>query len=298
MRCPACGGAAMPWLRAPASEPCEDATYQLVRCETCGTAATTGAEPAPAAYSTGAYDAGPPRLPRLVGALQRLTTRLPVRALARAGVGPGSTVLDVGAGRGRLVAALRRRGYRAEGIDPWPRGGDVARRSVEQHRADDLDAVVLWHVLEHVKDPRAALERTQSWLRPGGALLVATPNFDSLQARIAGPEWFHLDLPRHRTHFTTEGLRMCMRSAGVEPRRTWHLVAEHNLHGMWFALLTRLGMTRGFPFHALKRNVPVRARDLALVFVAGPLLLPVAVVLELAACAVGRGGTIVIAGRA
>mgnify|MGYP006184259973 CR=1 FL=1 len=41
-----------------------------------------------------------------------------------------------------------------------------------------------------------------------------------------------------------------------------HLVIEHNVHGMWFALLTRLGMTPGFPFHLLKRNVRPRARDL------------------------------------
>jgi hypothetical protein len=67
---------------------------------------------------------------------------------------------------------------------------------------------------------------------------------------------------------------------------------------MWFALLTRLGMTPGFPFHALKRNVPLTPRDLALVTVAGPLLLPLALVLELAACVAHRSGTIVMAGRA
>jgi hypothetical protein len=66
---------------------------------------------------------------------------------------------------------------------------------------------------------------------------------------------------------------------------------------MWFALLTRAGMTPGFPFHALKRNAPLKARDLVLVAIAGPLLLPVAVVLELAAGATRRGGTIVMAGR-
>jgi hypothetical protein len=88
-----------------------------------------------------------------------------------------------------------------------------------------------------------------------------------------------------------------MRAAGVEPGRTWHLVPEHNFHGMWFALLTRAGMTPGFPFHALKRNVPLRLRDVALVVLAGPLLLPVAILLELGACAARRGGTVVVVGR-
>ena len=256
-----------------------------------------GAEPAADVYASGIYAAGEPRLPPLVGLLRRVALRLPLRALRRSGVGAPARVLDAGAGSGRLVAALAAEGYDAEGIDTAPRGENVRRAGLLEHSAADQDAVVMWHVLEHMPDPGAAVRRAAGWLRPGGVLLVAAPNLASLQARVAGRDWFHLDLPRHRTHFTPAGLRACMRGAGVEPGRTWHLVPEHNFHGMWFALLTRLGMTPGFPFHALKRNVPLRPRDLALVAVAGPLLLPVAVVLELVACAARRGGTVVIAGR-
>jgi SAM-dependent methyltransferase len=298
MTCPACGGETAPWLAAPASEPGDHASYELVRCRTCGTAATSGVPPDLSAYSSGIYGAGEPRLPRLVVLLQRAALRLPRRALRSCGLRPPARVLDVGAGRGRLVEALAARGYAADGIDPAPRGEHVRRAGVLEHSAGDLDAVVMWHVLEHTADPGAAVGRAAAWLRPGGVLLVATPNLGSLQARIAGRDWFHLDLPRHRTHFTPAGLRACMRRAGIEPGRTWHLVPEHNFHGMWFALLTRLGMTPGFPFHALKRNVPIGPRDLVLVALAGPLLLPVAIVLELAACAARRGGTIVIAGTA
>ncbi len=298
MTCPACGGAVSAWLRAPASEPREDATYELFRCGTCGTAATTGARPSAAAYASGVYAGDAPRMPRLVGAIQRVVTRLPLRALKRAGVSPGATVLDAGAGRGRLVAALRRSGYVAEGIDPSPRGGAVARASLEEHHAEGLDAVVMWHVLEHVEDPRAAIARAWSWLRPHGALLVATPNLDSLQARIAGPAWFHLDLPRHRTHFTARGLDELLTRGQFARERTRHLVPEHNFHGMWFALLTRIGMTPGFPFHLVKRNVDPHARDIALLLVAGPPLFIVAVLLELLAAAFRRGGTVAVVARA
>jgi len=298
MTCPACGGETAPWLAAPGSEPGDTASYEVVRCRACGTGATSGAAPDLTAYSSGIYGAGEPLLKRLIALLQRAALRLPLRALRRCGVRPPARVIDVGAGRGRLVAALAARGYTAEGIDPAPRAENVRRAGVLEHSAGDLDAAVMWHVLEHTPDPGAAVSRAAAWLRPGGVLLVATPNLDSLQARIAGRDWFHLDLPRHRTHFTPAGIRACMRRAGIEPGRTWHLVPEHNLHGMWFALLTRLGMSPGFPFHALKRNVPIGPRDLALVALAGPLLLPVAIVLELAACATRRGGTIVIAGTA
>ena len=50
------------------------------------------------------------------------------------------------------------------------------------------------------------------------------------------------------------------------------MVWEHNPASMWMALLTRLGMTPGFPFHLLKRNVPARPRDLALLALGVPLL--------------------------
>jgi hypothetical protein len=37
------------------------------------------------------------------------------------------------------------------------------------------------------------------WLKPGAGLLVGVPNLASLQARIGGQYWYHLDVPRHRT---------------------------------------------------------------------------------------------------
>jgi hypothetical protein len=157
--------------------------------------------------------------------------------------------------------------------------------------------VVLWHVLEHMPVPAATLERVRGWLAPRGVVLVAVPNLDSLQARLAGPKWFHLDLPRHRTHFTARGIRELLARTGLEPVRVYHLVPEHNFHGMWLALLGRLGMTPGFPFHLLKRNVDMSARDIVLLLVAGPLLLLPALLLELLAAALRRGGTIAVVAR-
>ncbi len=298
MTCPACGGQTEAWRRAPGSEPADDATYELVRCDACGTAVTIGGDPTSSAYSTGIYAEGQPRLGRLVGALQRLTLRLPRRALARSGVPAGARVLDVGAGRGRLVAYLRSLGYQAEGIDPSPRGQEVTKATIEEHSTRDLDAVVMWHSLEHVPDPAAAVARAREMLRPGGVLVVGAPNIASLQASVGGRAWFHLDLPRHRTHFTPAGLRALMSRSGIKPARTYHLVPEHNFHGMWFALLSRLGMTPGFPFHLLKRNAAPRPRDLALLLLAGPLLLLPAIALELLAAALRRGGTVVVVGQA
>jgi SAM-dependent methyltransferase len=289
--CPACGGPLLAWREVPGGEPSDPWRYPLLRCTRCGSAATGGEPPAPAAYEAGVYGRRTPRATLLVRAFQRTMAGQPVRLLRRAGLSPGARVLDAGAGTGRLVAELSRRGYDARGIDPAPRGPGVTRAGIADHEDRDLDAVLVWHVLEHLDDPVGGLRRIRSWLRPDGMLLVGVPNAASLQARIAGRGWLHWDVPRHRVHLTSAGLRALLDNAGFTPGRTAHMVWEHNPGSMWMALLARLGMAPGFPFHLLKRNIEPRARDLALL-VAGLPLAPVAALLEGAAAAAGRGGTI------
>ena len=302
--CLACGGALAPWREVRAGEPSDPRRYRLLRCVACGSAVTDSPPPGADAYETGIYAPAPPRAPALVGALQRAAAAQPVRMLRRAGLEPGARVLDVGAGAGRLVGALRRAGFDARGIEPSERGVQraaaaglpVVRAALDEHDETGLRAVVLWHVLEHLDRPEDALRLAAGWLAPGGVALVAVPNAASLQAGIGGEGWLHWDAPRHRFHLTPAGLNALFRGAGLEPERTAHMVWEHNPAGMWMALLSRAGMTPGFPFHLLKRNVPARPRDLALL-AAGVPLAPVALALEAGAAAARRGGTIAAVAR-
>jgi SAM-dependent methyltransferase len=173
---------------------------------------------------------------------------------------------------------------------PLSRGGieeaDVAAAS--------LDAVTLWHVVEHVEAPDAATAAIASWLRPGGALLVGVPNLGSLQARVGGERWYHLDLPRHRTHFTVPGLLALVRRAGLEPVSVHHVLAEHNAFGMWQSLVNRATTTPSYLYNLLKRNAGPAPADLAVTLLALPLA-PAAAGLELAAGAAHHGGTVAVA---
>ena len=259
---------------------------------------TAGDPPPPSAYESGQYAPGEPRAAGPVDLFQRATVAQPVRWLR---LRPGARVLDAGAGPGRLVRALRDAGYDARGIDPSERSvvrsaGLVERASIAEHADADLDAVVLWHVLEHLDEPEAALRRSGEWLAAGGTLLVGVPNSESLQARIAGAGWLHWDAPRHRTHFTVRGLAELLRRSGFEVTAVHHWVTEQNPHAMWMAVLTRLGMQPGFPFHFLKRNIRTRPRDVALVLLGIPLL-PVAFALEALAALARRGGTVAVIAR-
>jgi 2-polyprenyl-3-methyl-5-hydroxy-6-metoxy-1,4-benzoquinol methylase len=303
--CPACVGILEPWRAVPASEPGVNSQwFDLLRCESCGTAVTAG-QAWPELNDSGAFRPGVPRLYRLASPLlhaydaQRL-------ALLRTLVASGARVLDAGAGQGRFVVRAREAGYDAFGIEPSTRGvqraaalgAPVLQVGLEQAEldADSLDAVTLWHVLEHLEDPRLGLERISEWVRPGGGLLVGVPNLASVQASIGGERWYHLDVPRHRTHFTPEGIRRLLHATGFDVVSTEHALLEHNAFGMWQSAVNRFTTEPSYLYNLLKRNVPLGGRDLALTFLALPLL-PVAALAELGAAFWRRGGTVAVLAR-
>jgi len=304
-RCPACDGPLAFWRTVPGSDPALPGDYALARCLACGTAVTLAPVPAQA-HESGAYGGGAPRGSRLAAPLLRAFDRRRLAQLERAGATAPGRLLDVGAGRGRFVAHARAAGWDAHGIEPSQRGVDGARaRGVELACAgiDDadvapgsLDAATVWHVLEHLDDPGAALGRVAGWLRPGGVLLVGVPNLASVQARVGGARWYHLDVPRHRTHFTVAGLEALLRAHGLEPVAEQHVLLEHNPFGLWVSFVSRFTRVPSWLYHALKHNAPLRSRDALVTALALPLV-PVAVLLEAALGLVGRGGTVAVAAR-
>jgi SAM-dependent methyltransferase len=224
----------------------------------------------------------------------------------RSAVAPPARLLDAGAGRGRFVAAAAGAGYDATGLEPSERGAAAARArgarveqaGIEQAglQAGSVDAVTLWHVLEHVEDPDAAVAAIAGWLRPGGVLVLGAPNLESLQARLGGPRWFHLDVPRHRTHFTVRGLETLLARHGLEVVAVHHVLLEHNPYGMWQTLVSRFTRTPSYLYNLLKRNAPARSPDLLVTLLALPLA-PLAALLELAAGLGRRGGTVAVVAR-
>jgi len=301
--CPACGGRLAPWRTVPGSEPAlARESFPLARCVSCGTA-VTGGTAAEDLHETGAYGGGAPRLSRAALPVLR---RFDAQRLSLLGVSLGSRLLDVGAGRGRFVLSARAAGWDATGIEPSERGASAAaaagapvqRASIAGATVagDSIDVVTLWHVLEHLDDPGAALARIRSWLRPGGTLLVGVPNLDSWQARIGGARWYHLDVPRHRVHFTVTGIETLLVHSGFEPVRTEHRLLEQNPFGMWQSIVNRFTRTPSYLYNLLKRNAPLRSID-ALVTVAALPLAPVAALVEAAAELVDRGGTVAVVAR-
>jgi SAM-dependent methyltransferase len=154
-------------------------------------------------------------------------------------------LLDVGCGAGVLLDAMRRRGWEVRGVDLTPAavriarqryGLDVVEGTLEEagFPSGHFDAVTLWNVIEHVPDPPATIREAARVLRPGGLLVMATPNVDALDARLFGPRWALWEAPRHFNLFSPASLGLLLRASGFGG------VTSESVVGTWFGLATSL----------------------------------------------------------
>ena len=111
-------------------------------------------------------------------------------------------------------AATAARALRERGLDG--REGVLATVSLQP---GSYAFVLFEHSLEHTIDPLGDLRGAYDALRPGGLVLISVPNFGSWQRRGFGGCWFHLDVPRHRVHFTTVALERALGEAGFRDAR-------------------------------------------------------------------------------
>lgn len=143
-------------------------------------------------------------------------------------------LLDIGAGTGLFVDAMRKGGWKVTGLEP---DADARRRAREMNivlnDAADLfslppasfNAITLWHVLEHVHDVHGYLAQIAKLLQPGGKLVIAVPNYTSADAQAYGQYWAAYDVPRHLYHFSPAAMRKLLQQHG------FHL---DSMHPQWF----------------------------------------------------------------
>jgi hypothetical protein len=91
-------------------------------------------------------------------------------------------------------------------------------------------------------------------LRAGGRLVVSVPNIQSLQARLFGPHWFHLDMAHHLHHFTPGSLRLLLARHGFAVERMGFAYPEMEIAGLIQSALNRAGFERDQLFRFIKRD--------------------------------------------
>lgn len=270
------------------------------RCAACG-AATTDPPPTDAELAEAYGDWYRPHAERrFYFAADAILSRSRGLLAARIDeITPAGPVLDVGAGDGTLIDAMSARGREAVGLERNPARTDLRDEPLNEVKGE-WAAVIFWHSLEHLPEPGEAIRQAARLLAPGGVLIVAVPNTDSLQARAFGDRWLHLDIPRHLVHLSTRSLRRGLRQEGFTVERVSYVRAGQILIG-WLQGL--VGLLPGQPdlYQALRRE---RARGVhqsttkrIAAIVAAVALSPVAAVLALGEIAVRRSGTVYMEAR-
>ncbi len=308
--CPWCGDSRSKplWRQTSSSK------FSIKRCDECGLAFTTPRLPLELMsqyYPKSYYGSGNLRFNRLFEALvgwfrRRRAARLHELRGRRAGA-----VLDIGCGRGHFLNALRQRGWTCTGTELSDTAALHARETlaldvrVGPFQAGMLpdatfDVVYLWHVLEHLPATHDALIAVQRLLRTRGMLVVALPNVASWQARVCRYGWFHLDLPRHYVHCSTDWLLRSLSELGFEIVEVNHFSMEQNVYGWIQSILNCAGLKRNLLYDLLRRE---SARDVTRPFhtypvqavisaIAAAFLLPLATLAMLAEALFRRGGTV------
>jgi SAM-dependent methyltransferase len=288
----------------------EGISEKLVTCDGCGLGSLF---PMPSARRIGSfypaeyYGSPNAKFEPLVEKVVRTGARNRVKSLTQ-GLQAGSRVLDIGCGRGVMIRALLDLGFEAHGVEI----SEAAAAAVDDradvriaadladanHESNSFDAVIMWHVLEHLRDPAETLSAIQRILRPGGRLILAVPNFASWQSKWSQNDWFHLDLPRHLFHFSPTNLSRLIERFGFQCQAVKHFALLQNPFGWLQSWLNKKTTTPRNSLYSLLHSQgddddsevsPGQRRLMRLAYYAG---LPLAGLVSLLAAATGHGGTI------
>lgn len=155
---------------------------------------------------------------KLMAKLLRFKYKRDIKLINRVtGNKKGLEVFEIGAGRGEFLNELNKGQFKVNGLEPGRSGVEFALKNyglkielgyIEDYNfSQKYDIIVIRHVLEHVAQFYKVLEKIKiQGLKKGGLLFIKIPRLDSWEARWLGKFWSGFDLPRHRVHFTKQGI--------------------------------------------------------------------------------------------
>ncbi|MCC6581980.1 MAG: class I SAM-dependent methyltransferase, partial [Phycisphaeraceae bacterium] len=139
------------------------------------------------------------------------------------------SALDVGGGTGWLLEQAKQaepKLKRTMVVDIDAQARDTALKAgheyfhgrIEDFATDDkFDLVLMLNLIEHVKDPVGMLKKAGDMLSGGGLILIKTPNYDALDARLfRHKNWGGYHCPRHWVLFSPDSFRQAAEKAGLK----------------------------------------------------------------------------------
>lgn len=222
-RCPACGSG----LLAQFEVDCGSRRMSVSQCDGCGSYVKDPffdpreLEEVYRHYSIHEthYDPPPGEIDALVAKIRRIEQH------SRG----GGDFLEIGCGRGHLLVEARRRGWRTHGLEIEGSARDhllpeiadavtfmASERDFSRIESARYDVICSYQVFEHLLHPKECLAHWTRGLRPGGLLVLDTPNASSLGARLRQATWVQHTRPEHFVLFTSRALRRLCRENGLQ----------------------------------------------------------------------------------
>ena len=158
------------------------------------------------------------------GILQTLKYKSDLRLVKRKLNKEKISVFEIGAGRGEFLAEAKKFGFKVNGLEPSKTGRVAAQTlfniKLDSGYADELnfsekyEAIIARHVFEHLGEPVKVLTKIKAGLADGGILFLKLPRLDSWEAKFFKKYWHGYDLPRHRFHYSKDGIIKLLKSFG------------------------------------------------------------------------------------
>jgi predicted TPR repeat methyltransferase len=172
-------------------------------------------------------------------------------------------LLDVGCNCGFFLDEARNRGYETSGVEIAAGPAEYARThfnldvTTSQFEATEFttipfDIVTMWHVFEHMAEPRVTLEKTRDILVDGGLLAIEVPRFDAWSVSLLGPRHRHIGLG-HAAYYTKEVLCRLLEDQGYRVLTCRNVGRTLSLPWLAVRVSQSLGPLKS-PVHWMVRN--------------------------------------------
>ncbi len=143
---------------------------------------------------------------------------------------PDARGLDIGCSNGQYINSMNALGWHFEGVEFNAKAVDLCRKAGIKvvhgelksagFEENSFDIITARHLIEHIPDPDALVKEISRILKPGGYLLIITPNTRAFCRKWFGLNWFPDEIPRHLILFNLKSLNMLVSKYNLSAVRT------------------------------------------------------------------------------
>ena len=187
-------------------------------------------------------------------------------------------LLEVGCSYGGFLAEARREGWDVTGIELSQTAANHARERLGlrvlsgslpdqlQQLGEQYEVLALFHVIEHVPNPILLLESCRKLIKPGGLLVLKTPNVASAIAKVTGASWHWVSPPAHLYLYSPATLSKLLTKSGYQALTLQS--AQGDAHNNLFAIASGIGRRAFFRSNSeslvhVRRTLSVRIVEAA-----------------------------------